>query len=393
MVACAAATGLLRAEVNGLLDLSRFCLYLDRRLCLQFAEQALVKSEGLDDAVSKALLKGNAANLNLMLRGWRAEDADACRQAVKVIGETQDLSVLMRLYSMEVVLKFLSSDYRGCCAATKRGRELALTVGDWYLFSLYNTTEAFSFLYLGQWGEVQRKVSAALTIAVRNVNAQAIALGRLTIGWLHAEAQDFAGAAKCGEETLNAAIEANPFNFFIGRNLLAKAYVGLRKWPSARVHLDEIDRKVEREGVEMDSSVTPHYYVNRCEYWLAVGDLDRAQDSAARLQELSALAPERTFLALSHGLLATVAMARGHVREARDRISRAIATVRNAESPLAAWRIYATAANLHDSVGELRKAVICRRRSEQVLRSLANTLEQDDPLRWSLLGSRADMRM
>ena len=87
MVAHAVETGHLREEVNGLVDLSRFCLYVDRRQCLPVAEQALVKSRAINDAGFCALVQGNVANLNLMLRGWRAEDAEFCRQAARLIAE------------------------------------------------------------------------------------------------------------------------------------------------------------------------------------------------------------------------------------------------------------------------------------------------------------------
>ena len=62
MIAHAVQTGNLRAEVNGLVDLSRFCLYVDRRQCLPLAEQALAKSRVLDDSAFGALVQGNAAN-------------------------------------------------------------------------------------------------------------------------------------------------------------------------------------------------------------------------------------------------------------------------------------------------------------------------------------------
>jgi len=387
MVAYAVETGNLRAEVSGLVDLSRFCLYVDRRQCLGFAEQALARSRGIDDAAFGALVRGNVANLNLMLRGWREEDADFCRQAVKLIAESQDVSMLMRRCSVESVLEFLSADYRRCCETTRQGRELARLIGDVYLFVIFNTIEAFALLYLGEWNEVRQHVAVALAMTVRNVNPQAAALCRLTIGWLHAEAQDFEGAAKCGEETLDATVEANPFNFFIGRNLLAKAYIGLGNLPLARAHLDAIELQLEA-GIAMESLVTPQYFLNRCEYWLAARDLDQAQQAAAQLHKITATAPDRPFLALSHSLMAKVAMAAGNSQEARVQLSQAIAIVRDAHLPLAAWRVYAAAANFYDSIGEVEKAVDFRFRSEQVASSLANSLDQNDPLRSAMLAAQ-----
>jgi DNA-binding winged helix-turn-helix (wHTH) protein/tetratricopeptide (TPR) repeat protein len=391
MVAHAVETGYLREEVNGLVDLSRFYLYVDRRQCLPFAEQALAKSRAIDDGAFRALVQGNVANLYLMLRGWQTENADFCRHAVRLIAEPQDLSMLMRRCSMESVLEFLSSNYPACCDATRRGRELSRMVGDVYLFVLHNTIEAFALLYLGEWGKVQESVAAALAIAVRNVNPQADALCQLTIGWLHAEAQDFASAARRAEETLNPTVEANPFNFFIGRNLLARAYIGLRNLPLARKHLDAIERRIEIDGVAMESLIVPHYFLNRCDYWLEAEDLEQARNEALRLHEFTATAPDRPFLALSDSVLAKVAMAAGNLQEARHHLFQAISIVRNAKLPVAAWRVYTTAANFYERVGDAKKAAKCRYRSDRIVRSLANSLEIGAPLRSVPFFARAEV--
>jgi len=381
MVACAVEAGQLRAEVNGLLDLSRFYLYADRRQCLELAEQAFAKSRGLDDVVFRALVQGNLANLNLLLRGWRAEDAESCHQTVAVIAESRDPAMLMRRCSIKMVLEFLRSDYRACCAAAGQGRELATVIGDIFYFALFTTVESFALMYLGLWNEVEQLVSAALSITERNVNPQATAMCRVTIGWMRAEAGDFEAAASCGEQTFDAAVEANSFTFFFRRSLLAKAYVGMRNLPLARAQFDAIERRIEHDGMALESLISPQYLSSRCEYWLAVGDLGRAQETSLRLHAMASMAPDRTFLAISHGLTARVAMARGNLREARTQVSRAIRLVRHAQLPLAAWRAHAAAADLHDLCGETDRAIRCRDRSSQVLRSLANGLRQSDPLR------------
>lgn len=381
MVACAVEAGQLRAEVNGLLDLSRFHLYADRRQCLEFAEQAFAKSRRLDDVVFRALVQGNLANLNLMLRGWRAEDADSCRQAVAVIAESRDPAMLMRRCSIEMVLEFLRSDYRACGVAASQGRDLAAVIGDVFYFALFATVESFALMNLGVWSEVEQLVATTRSIAERNVNPQATAMYHVTIGWMRAEAGDFEAAASCGEQNLDAAVEANSFIFFFGRSLLARAYLGMRNLPLARVHFDAIERRIEHDGMAMEALIMPYYLSSRCEYWLAVGDLGRAEETSRRLHAMASMAPDRTFLAISHGLMARVAMARGNLREARTQVSRAIRLVRHAQLPLAAWRAHAAAADLHDLGRETDRAIRCRDRSGRVLRSLANGLGQSDPLR------------
>jgi len=155
----------------------------------------------------------------------------------------------------------------------------------------------------------------------------------------------------------------------------------------ARAHLDAIELQLEA-GIAMESLVTPQYFLNRCEYWLAARDLDQAQQAAAQLHKITATAPDRPFLALSHSLMAKVAMAAGNSQEARVQLSQAIAIVRDAHLPLAAWRVYAAAANFYDSIGEVEKAVDFRFRSEQVASSLANSLDQNDPLRSAMLAAQ-----
>ncbi|MCI4680784.1 AAA family ATPase [Rhodoblastus acidophilus] len=388
MVAHGRETGHLRDEINGLVNLSRFHLYVDRRQCLPFAEQAVERSRAMDDAAIRAFARGNLANLNLMLRGWRTEDAHSCHQAAMLIDESQDFSARMRRCSMDMVLHFLSSDYTACCDATIKGRELTRMVGDVYLFVIFNTVEAFARLYLGEWGKVRQMAGSALAISKRNVNVQASVLCRLTIAWLHCEAQEFECAAKQVEETLNPAVEANPFNFFIGRVLLAKIYLGQGNLPLARQQLEVLERKIEFDGVAMESTVIQHYFLSRCDYWFESGNMEQAQKEAARLQEITATAPDRQFLSYAHEAMARIAMVRGDSRAAASHLRQAISIVRNARLPLAAWRIYATAARFFESHGDAGRAARFRKRSEEIVNSLANSLEPDDPLRSAALFTR-----
>ena len=74
-------------------------------------------------------------------------------------------------------------------------------------------------------------------------------------------------------------------------------------------------------------------------------------------------------------------MAAGNFQSVRSHLSQAIAIARTAGVPLAAWRVYATAARFHENSGEPQKAAKYRCRSDQIVRSLTNSLEPNDPLR------------
>jgi len=389
MIACAGEAGQPLVEVHGLLDLSRFSLYVDRRRCLDYAQQALIKSEAVDDEVVKALARGNRANLNLLLLGWRGQDAERCREATRIMAHSSDPLIQLRRCSIEAVPQFLASDYRACSLTTQRGQQLAQAIGDVFYASIFNVLEACSYLYLGEWRRLLASAAAALAMAERNANPQAAAVCQLSIAWLHAQALDYAGAKRRAEAALNPAIERNPFNFFFGRTLLAKANLGLRDHAAAAAQLRQIEDKIEIEGIAMDASIYPEHFFNRTEYFIETGDLPRAREQAQQLHAIAAGPPERTYLALAHGLLANIARLGGDFDAARCQLAQAIAVVEAAETPLAAWRVYAWAAAFHEDSGEKTEAASARARCAAVIAGLAGGFDAADPLRAALLQNYA----
>jgi membrane protein required for beta-lactamase induction len=80
-------------------------------------------------------------------------------------------------------------------------------------------------------------------------------------------------------------------------------------------------------------------------------------------------------------------MAEGNLQSAQDFIAKAMAIVGKFDVPLAAWLVYATAAELHRLTGNARLAQVVQELSETVTLKLANSLEE--PLRQSFLSARA----
>ncbi len=389
MIACADEAGQPRVEVHGLLDLSRFSLYVDRRRCLDYAQQALIKSEALDDEIVRALARGNQANLSLLLRGWRMQDAQRCGEAARIIAQSNDPIILLRRCSIEAVPQFLSSDYRGCGLAARQGEALAREIGDVFYASIFNVLETCSYLYLGEWRSMLASANAALALAEKNANGQGVALCQLSLAWLQAQALDYAGAKQRAEAALSPAIERNPFNFFYGRVLLAKASLGLRDYDAAEARFAEIRNKIEIEETPMDASIYPELFFNQAQYFIETGDLPRARRKALELHAIAAEPGERTYVALAHGLIARIACFEGDAGEARERLGEAIAIVEAAETPLAAWRVFAWAAAFFEDAGETAEAAAARARCEAVIAALAQGFEAADPLRASLFENYA----
>ena len=112
---------------------------------------------------------------------------------------------------------------------------------------------------------------------------------------------------------------------------------------------------------------------------------DTARQEAERLCELASQPGERTYLALGRRTLAEVALAERNRDQAEAELAQALAALAGAEAPLAAWRVYATAAQLHQQRGRRTEADHYWLQSAVVLRQLADALGDASELRRSLL--------
>jgi hypothetical protein len=135
----------------------------------------------------------------------------------------------------------------------------------------------------------------------------------------------------------------------------------------------------------MDASIYPEHYYNLCEYWIETGDLSRARDQALQLHAFVRQQVERTYLALSHCVLARIAHLEGRPDAVRSELAQAVAIVEAGEAPLAAWRVYAAAADFHAGAGEEAAAADARAKCAAVVDRLAAGFDDDDPARAALL--------
>jgi class 3 adenylate cyclase/predicted ATPase len=387
MIAQAAAAGQLRAEVNGLLAVSRFCLHADRRLCLQASEEAAAKAQAIEDEVFRALVQGSSASINLYLKGWRDEDAELCLKAMQVTANAKDHATLIRRDGIEGILECFRSRYQECRVSATHGKKLAREVGDIYIFVLFNVMESTALLHLGEWRQLQQETVEALALAEKNANRPARVLCRLTLAWLHVEAMDFLGARDLCEDVDQTILEENPFAFFFHRAVLAKAFVGMGDLARAAPQFEDVQRRVEADGTGLDFTIYTQFYHCFGECCLLTGDIAQARTRAIQLRDYAAPAPDRNHLALAYGLLARIAFAAGDAEDARVQLAAALATLDNKDLPLAAWRIYLAAADIYAGLGETDKASQYRGLFENVLGTLAQNFAADDPLRASLLAA------
>jgi tetratricopeptide (TPR) repeat protein len=144
---------------------------------------------------------------------------------------------------------------------------------------------------------------------------------------------------------------------------------------------------VEADGTGLDFTIYTQFYHCFAEYCLLVGDIAQARTRAMQLHDYAAPAPDRNHLSLAYGLLARIALAAGDREDARAQLARALATLDNANLPLAQWRIYLAAAEIYEALGETDNAAQYRALFEDVIGTLAQNFDAQDPLRASLLAA------
>jgi DNA-binding winged helix-turn-helix (wHTH) protein/tetratricopeptide (TPR) repeat protein len=387
IIACAEQANEIRQQVNGLMALNTFCLYADRRACLQTAEAVMARSRALEDDPFKALVQGSSASINLYLKGWHDEDAELCTRAVELTAGARNHGTLIRRYGIEGIVNCWRSRYQEARRCATEGKRLARAVGDVYVFVLFNVLESTALIHLGEWRDLQRETTTALELATRNANEPASALCRLTLAWLHVEAMDFEGARTLCEGVNDRVFAETQFAIFFKRAVLAKTFVGLNELSRAREQFDDIRRCMDEDGIPIDFTIATQLYHCLGEYCLQIGDLVQARKWAKQLHDYVAPAPDHNHLAQAYELFARIAFANGDREEALAELSHALSIVETADFPLAAWRVYNAAAEILAKCGEADKAAPYRIRFVDVLRRLAQNFEPGDRLHKTLVAA------
>jgi DNA-binding winged helix-turn-helix (wHTH) protein/tetratricopeptide (TPR) repeat protein len=384
VITSAAAADLPMIEASGLLDLSWFSLQLDRPRALEAADQALAKSAAIGDVTLTALAGGTRAAIALYLKGWRIADAEACQRALDVTVNATDPVTVLRRHVIQSFQSFFSGDHATCRNAARFCKEQSGDGGDTFLYAVWNTLETLSLIYLGDWRTARHNSLVAVDLAERNVNPAARIIARLTMAWLHAEAGDFEGAKTWCDEDMDPGLAASPFIFFLHCTVLAKILSGLRQDAAALARFQSAIDHVDNAGVDIELSMKFDFTHSWGDHWLRMGDLGRARTAADELRAMSEQAPNRYFLALAHRLLAKIAIDEGHDKEAQDQIARAMTCIESAARPHAAWRVWLTAAAIHERAGDRDAAERFRAKSADNLRILTEAMDPEDPLRLSL---------
>lgn len=376
----------LLAEVIALVDLARTTAWYDRWHSLDFAVEAMERSKDLPDEVFKLQIKAFHAFLHIIFQQWRKDYAELCDEALQAARQTGNPYILNMRLPLHVMLCSYRANYIEAIAFAEEAVPLAQSVGDQYQIMFARWYHIYALLHRGQWGEAESIIKEASLMAEKNGHSYGIIGYQLGTAWLHEMAQDHEGAYQhCKKLLLKINNKYHLGPLIICKILLGKTALALKEYHLAFSAYNDIQRMLDK-NILIDTIYYFQLHLGMAEYWLALRDLPRARECVQALCELAAAPGEVTYLALGYRLQALIAMQEGNTVAARGHIEQALALLTtNKEIPIAAWRVYVTAADVAAVTGDLGAARDFLGRSMAVRRQLADSLPENDTLRHFIL--------
>jgi len=395
LAARAAAGELIDLEVTALVNMAYPLSWIDAERSLAVVDRALRLSTRQRDPLQQARTRVSCLVRRIWTGGWNARDAQGCREAVEHIRQSGHRHLLAAHLIDANFIKWVSSEYRTAHQDVVESLAVLVerNVDNPYLSFVHwlsQFTLPWSLLFLGEWGEALRIITAEITLADKNGDRYRGQTLQLYRAWVYLHAMDFPGVLEICNSILPSlgAPARRPWRRFC-LVLTGAAEAALGRHVAAANQLIAARNEMERQPVIHDWYCRIILEQALTDTWLAKGDLTQARPEAERFLELTLATAERTWQSLAWEANARVAMAGGDDRRARTCIDSALSAMEGFEVPLAAWRVHASAAELETRQGHQRAAERHRSLGGATALALANSLMDHERLRATFLAAPA----
>jgi DNA-binding winged helix-turn-helix (wHTH) protein/tetratricopeptide (TPR) repeat protein len=393
LAARAAASDLIDLEVTALVNMAYPLSWIDAERSLAVVDRALRLSTRQRDPLQQARTRVSCLVRRIWTGGWNARDAQDCREAVEQIRQSGHRHLLAAHLIDANFIKWVSSEYRtahhdvveSLAALVERNVDNPyLSFVHW----LSQFTLPWSLLFLGEWGEALRIITAEITLADKNGDRYRGQTLQLYRAWVYLHAMDFPGVLEICNPILPSLDEPprRPWRRFC-LVLTGAAEAALGRYVAASTQLIAARNEMDRQPVIHDWYIRMMLGQALTDAWLAKGDLTEARPEAERFLELTLATAERTWQALAWEASARVAMAEGDRQRARTCIDSALSAMEGFEVPLAAWRVHASAVELERRLGNQRAAARHRSLGRATVLALATSLVDHERLREAFLAA------
>jgi DNA-binding winged helix-turn-helix (wHTH) protein len=352
----AAEFGMIDVQVQALLDLSFYLSLSSRERCMDAADRALYLSTGQTPRQG-ARTRAVCAMRRLLVTDWSNADADIILDYY-----TREARVRL-LTSHELVDLSLVEFY---CGMYRPSLEHALTVRarmsepgampDLADFEMADAIVLANRIFLGNWGDALTGIHTEIAIARRNENSPRTMWLYANLAWfyLHTANFDRVIPACLDDASLRGALRRDGPVDGSGVPAIERAAIicagsaaaSIGDLEPARGYLYRALAEMDRQPATTNWHWRMHLEHGLVKLHISEGKLEDAERVAEQFVARALATVERSWQALAWDASARVAMACGDHRRARGLISRAVDAIQGFEGPVAAWQVFATAAEI-----------------------------------------------
>ncbi len=385
----AARAGLKAAHVNALTRLARVLAFRDPDRCIAVCERALEVSRAHDDPLLEARAEMLAASWRIVANGWSAGDARTCEAArdriAALSSETPAYYEILYAHA-----ECVQGQYEEARRTAQAGISRSLETDNLVVYLSAHSSLAHSLLHLGRWGELLRVIAAAQSAVEKNGNAPWRGIFQAHLAWLKFHACDLHGAVSLADELLASHTE-EPAGQVRTMAMVTSGFASLASGAP--------DRAAGIFSAVCTRQLHPRFFLDW--YWRmlarlglshALLALDRdveAQREAAVFFEAAPSTADPALKAMAFHLEACIAVHGQDWDRAWASLNQAFSIMHLRPVPGVAWRVHATASELHRRTGDGAAAAHHRARAAAILEELAHSLPPEEPLRESFLGAPA----
>ena len=393
VIALAEERGLKAAQVNALTRLARVLAFSDPDACVTVCERAVRVCGTHDDALLQARTEMLAGTWQIITNGWSRQQADRCAAARKKIAEALGPEKPAYYEILYAHVQVLQGEYRDAYQIARSGLERAAETRSLVVYLSSLSSLALALLHLGWWGELRGAVESGTELAEKNGNQQWRALFAAMLGWLHLQAFDFGGARRIAEGLLESHRE-EPAGQVRTMAVLTIAHVDLAG--------GQPENALQLLLKVRDRQRTPKFFLQW--HWrmisesglvgayLELGYLEQASVAAEQFLEDALTTDDPALRAPAWDAMARVAAKNGDPRRAMEFIQKAFASIENHDLPSVAWRLHATAAQLHLQLADFEASEGCCMQAASSLQRAAASFGENDFLRRSLISAAETLK-
>jgi DNA-binding winged helix-turn-helix (wHTH) protein len=386
VVELASGLGLVAEQSNALARLARALAFLDPDGCVAVCERAEEICATQPDTLLQARARLLAACWRVVNNGWNSGDSRICADAREAIRRIQGTDLPAYYEILYAHVQSIQGEYLEACKTADAGLPASVETHSLVVYLSALSSKTLALLHLGSWGELRRVAVTAIGMAVENGNEPWEGIFRALLAWLSQEATDYAGARRQAAELLKRYTEEPPGQART-MALLTGAFADLYSGHAARA----------AKACQQIRDRTPHpkfflqWYWNMVaqlglgESYFELGDLVNARAEADRFLAEALLTADPALNARAWDLQARLALTAGDNARARECVESALAALKPADPPPAAWRVHWTAAAVQRKTGDNGAADFHQACARAILRKLADSVDPADPLRLPLL--------